>query len=226
MNRFLSLKWASLLALLIGGISVFILNKKASLQNDVQSAEVNKQQALLISQVVCDFLSKKDERRSITSLANGLSNTLSNELTGSGSKHEVSSCEHPINEHETALLSTLFAVLPLGSEHATLFNAFHIRENSVSELVKTINASLMGKFEVYYFDEQKQLLGFSVTEDNLRIYAAVNFSYDMHEMPLPLGFMASTKVKLWKSDSGEINEFVTQGSLSISAFSTAVIILD
>lgn len=226
MNRLGSLKWLLFCALLVGGISFFMFTEKADTQSDAQTSAFNEKRARLISQAVCNLLKEKDEKRSVNMLANVLSDVFSSEPSELAFKQQGSQCKQPLDEREIALLTTLFLTLPLDKDNALLLHNFSLQKNTALELTETLKSDAAGTFSVYHVDEIKQLLAFSVIKEKRRIYAAVNLSYDTHEMPLPLGFMASTKVKLWKSDAGELSEFVTQGPLSIAAFSTALVILE
>ena len=226
MKRFGSIKWLLLCILLLGGISFFPFTEKADTKSDAQTSALNQSRARLISQAVCNLLKEKDEKRSVNALANVVSDAFSSEPSQLAWEQQVSQCEQPLDEREATLLTTLFLTLPLEQESALLLHNFSLQKNTALELIEALKSDVVGTFDVYHTDEMRQLLAFSVTTEERRIYAAVNLSYDTHEMPLPLGFMASTKVKLWKSDAGELSEFVTQGPLSIAAFSTALVILE
>lgn len=226
MNRCGLLKWLLFCTLLVGGIVFFICTEKADTQSDAQTSALNQSRARLISQAMCNLLKEKDEKRSVNALANVLSDAFSSKPSQLALEQQVSQCEQPLDEREVTLLTTLFLTLPLGQDKALLLQNFSLQKNTALELKQALKSDVVGAFDVYHTDEMRQLLAFSVTTEERRIYAAVNLSYDTHEMPLPLGFMASTKVKLWKSDAVELSEFVTQGPLSIAAFSTALVILD
>ena len=225
MNRIGLLKWLLFCTLLVGGIAFFMCTEKGD-KSDAQTSVLNEKRARLISQAACNLLKEKDEKRSVNILANVLSDAFSSEPSQLALEQQVSQCEQPLDEREATLLTTLFLTLPLGQENALLLHNFSLQKNTALQLKQALKSDVVGAFDVYHTDEMRQLLAFSVTTEERRIYAAVNLSYDTHEMPLPLGFMASTKVKLWKSDAVELSEFVTQGPLSIAAFSTALVILD
>ena len=225
MNRIGSLKWLLFCTLLVGGIVFLMCTEKAD-KSDAQTSALNEKRARLISQAACNLLKEKDEKRSVNMLANVLSDAFSPEPSQLAFEQQASQCKHPLDEREIELLTTLFLTLPLGQENALLLHSFSLQKNTALELTEALKPDFVGAFDVYHTDEISQLLAFSVKTEERRIYAAVNLSYDTHEMPLPLGFMASTKVKLWKSDAGELSEFVTQGTLSIAAFSTALVILE
>lgn len=226
MNRRYGKAGLLMLVLTLGGISVAIVTDRPEKQNAGQSAAINQIRALSISHLVCDFLSKQDDARSIDELASHLSEVFSSKTPQPLPEKKIDRCDKKLNDKESSLLSTMFITLSLDEAYLEILKYFNLEAKSVSELVKALGNSVASSFDIYYTDEKKQLLGFSVEKDDKRIYVVVNFSYDMHDLPLPLGFMASTKIKLWKSDSGEVDEFVTQGPLSIDLLSTAVIIVD
>ncbi|MBF7073341.1 hypothetical protein ISG33_08030 [Glaciecola sp. MH2013] len=83
----------------------------------------------------------------------------------------------------------------------------------------------LGKLRAYYANNDEKLLAYSIKSDKQRIYVAFNFSFDLQEVPLPFGFMSSTKVSLWQSDSENITSFVTQSPLMIGPFTAVIIIV-
>ncbi|UTP73243.1 hypothetical protein NLG07_03095 [Alteromonas sp. LMIT006] len=48
-------------------------------------------------------------------------------------------------------------------------------------------------------------------------------SFDTHQIPFPLGFMSSTKVSIWHSDTEEFATFVTQRPLSIQPLTLVIV---
>jgi hypothetical protein len=77
--------------------------------------------------------------------------------------------------------------------------------------------------EIYQLDETKQLLGYVYKTPNARVYVIVNLSFDTHQIPFPLGFMSSTKVSIWHSDTEEFATFVTQRPLSIQPLTLVIV---
>jgi glycosidase len=96
---------------------------------------------------------------------------------------------------------------------------------SLSELALRYPAFHKGRIEIYAADNDRRLFAFSRTYQKTRVYVATNLSFETHEMPLPFGFMSSTKVVMWESDNIAIREFVTQSAISILPFTTAIIIV-
>jgi hypothetical protein len=75
-------------------------------------------------------------------------------------------------------------------------------------------------------DDEKKLLAYQRTnEQGHRVYVAFNMSFDTHPLPLPLGFMASTKIKLWQTDVPVAKTFVTQQPISMRPFSAAIVVI-
>ncbi len=55
---------------------------------------------------------------------------------------------------------------------------------------------------------------------------AYNLSFDVHEMPLPFGFMSSTKVTMWQSDAPKKRSFVTNSTHIIHPYTVALAIVE
>ena len=96
---------------------------------------------------------------------------------------------------------------------------------SLSKLAQMYPAFHEGRTEIYAADNEKKLLAFSRIYKKTRVFIAVNLSFETHEMPLPFGFMSSTKVLMWESDNIQIREFVTQSGISILPYTSAIIIV-
>jgi hypothetical protein len=96
---------------------------------------------------------------------------------------------------------------------------------SLSELALRYPAFQKGSIKIYAADNERRLFAFSRTYKRTRVFIATNLSFETHEMPLPFGFMSSTKVVMWESDNIKIREFVTQSAISILPFTTAIIIV-
>ena len=103
--------------------------------------------------------------------------------------------------------------------------------NSIRNLLDTFPVLEQGEMEVYYANNDEGLLAYSRQSDSARAYIAFNFSFSTQDMPLPFGFMASTKVAVWQSDSisatgSDIKRFVTQQTISIQALSAKIVIVE
>jgi hypothetical protein len=96
---------------------------------------------------------------------------------------------------------------------------------SLSELTLRYPAFQKGSIEIYAADNERSLFAFSRTYKKTSVFIATNLSFETHEMPLPFGFMSSTKVVMWESDNIKIREFVTQSAISILPFTSAIIIV-
>jgi hypothetical protein len=82
------------------------------------------------------------------------------------------------------------------------------------------------KMRIYEVDVANQLFAYELRFDDARAYVMYNFSFDTHPLPLPLGFMASTKITLYRTDNPKFERFVTNGPLSITYHSVVVVIVD
>ena len=102
---------------------------------------------------------------------------------------------------------------------------------SLLHLIESLPVLESGEVEVYYADNDEGLFAYSRKSDSTRAYIALNFSFNTHDMPLPFGFMASTKVAVWQSDSvsssgKDIERFVTQQAINIQSFSAKAVIVE
>jgi hypothetical protein len=82
-----------------------------------------------------------------------------------------------------------------------------------------------GELNIYEANDNLGLFAYQRSKNNTRAFVAFNFSFDNHELPLPFGFMASTKVSMWQSDSPEIQTFVTSQALTIRPYTAVIIIV-
>ncbi len=96
---------------------------------------------------------------------------------------------------------------------------------SLSEHLQLISDKFSPQIKVYHQDNETKLLAFQLASNESRVYVIINFSYDMHDVPFPFGFMNSTKVHLWRSDSLKTDSFVTKGTLSIAGRVAMVVIV-
>lgn len=102
------------------------------------------------------------------------------------------------------------------------------RKKLITELV-ALNAKYTvlndGKISVYHHTQDTQTFAFSRTNTANRAYIAFNFSYETQALPMPLGFMASTKVTLWQSDTQGTHQFVTRQPIYMRPFTVTIVIV-
>jgi hypothetical protein len=104
------------------------------------------------------------------------------------------------------------------------WNSFY---SSLIELRERYVGLFVQKSTVYEADNERRLLAFRTkTSAGEAAYIVYNFSFDIHEVPLPFGFMTSTKVTLWQSDTANVTTFVTDAPLMISPYSAVIIITE
>ena len=97
---------------------------------------------------------------------------------------------------------------------------------SLIQLRKEHPVLIDGDIDYYEMDDEKKLLAYQRTnEQGHRVYVAFNMSFDTHPLQLPLGFMASTKIKLWQTDVPVAKTFVTQQPISMRPFSAAIVVI-
>lgn len=95
--------------------------------------------------------------------------------------------------------------------------------SGISALIHPTTFKLIEAFQFYHADNETRLIAFYFYTDKARYYVAFNFSWEIHQVPLPYGFMASTKVSIWESDIRTVNTFVTQQALVIRPYTAIVI---
>ncbi|WP_395340283.1 hypothetical protein PN836_016520 [Ningiella sp. W23] len=79
--------------------------------------------------------------------------------------------------------------------------------------------------EVYAADSQNKLIAYSMRLNKARAYIAFNHSFDIHQMPLPFGFMTSTKVTLWRSSDTDVESYVTSSPIQIAPFEYVIVLV-
>ena len=84
-----------------------------------------------------------------------------------------------------------------------------------------------GKMEWYAVDDQAGVVAYRLTNDQQQhVLVAINVSDQHHELPLPFGFMADSKIRLWASYAPETRELVTSKPVALPARSAVVVIRD
>lgn len=125
---------------------------------------------------------------------------------------------------------SIFGTPLLNQGDITLANSaleWHDFYRSLARLRGEFGLSSQGLAKVYYADNEEKLFAYQKqNNEGARFYIVFNLSFDIQTMPLPLGFMRSTKVKLWQTDSLRIESFVTDQALMIRPFSAAIVIVE
>jgi hypothetical protein len=125
---------------------------------------------------------------------------------------------------------TIFGTPLLSQGDLVLANSqpeWHQFYRSLAKLRNDFGASLQHLPKVYYANNEEKLFAYQKQDKGgARFYVVFNFSFDIQTMPLPLGFMRSTKIKLWQTDSSQIESFVTDQPLMIRPFSAAIVIVE
>jgi hypothetical protein len=82
-----------------------------------------------------------------------------------------------------------------------------------------------GDMDWYAADDTAGVLAYRITNDRRdHVLVAVNVSHDHHELPLPFGFMAVSKIKLWASYDPRVRELVTSRPVALPAGSVVVVV--
>lgn len=163
-----------------------------------------------ITEQGCVALASSSVSLSASSSANlpvGLPSNLSSSLSG----------------RETRLLEMLQAVTVLPSPPSNKMSADVL---TLTSFIEQYGPLARADMRIYEVDVANQLFAYELRFEDARAYVMYNFSFDTHPLPLPLGFMASTKVTLYRTDNPEFKRFVTSGPLSITYHSAVVVIVD
>jgi len=98
---------------------------------------------------------------------------------------------------------------------------------SLIQLRKQTPLLRTGTVEWYAADDEAGVLAYRITNDEGQtIMVAVNLADKHHELPLPFGFMAVSKIQLWASYDPLLRELVTSRPVALPARSTVVVIRD
>lgn len=184
---------------------------------------------------VCRFFSLSSDKRDVALLNEGLSKALGDEEAGA----EVESCaalgnlSANLSTREVRLFEmlkavTVFPTRPLISVEAdsdvTVDGDVEI--DKLTSFIEQYGPLTAADMRIYEVDVTNKLFAYELRFENARVYVMYNFSFDTHPLPLPLGFMASTKVTLYRTDNPTFERFVTSGPLSITYHSAVVVIVD
>ena len=128
-----------------------------------------------------------------------------------------------LSSREIRLLEMLQAVTILPSPPSNTMSADVL---TLTSFIEQYGPLARADMRIYEVDVANQLFAYELRFEDARAYVMYNFSFDTHPLPLPLGFMASTKVTLYRTDNPEFKRFVTSGPLSITYHSAVVVIVD
>ena len=128
-----------------------------------------------------------------------------------------------LSERETHLLEMLQAVTVLPSPPLSTLSAEAL---TLTAFIEQYGPLASADMRVYEVDVANQLFAYELRFKDARAYVMYNFSFDTHPLPLPLGFMASTKVTLYRTDNPQPRRFVTSGPLSITYHSAVIVVVD
>ena len=182
---------------------------------------------------MCSFFVVSSDKRSVALLNEGLSKALGNEEVSTVvepcpalsplSDNLSANLSDKLPERETRLLEMLQAVTVLPSPS---LNTMGTEVLTLSAFIEQYGPLSSANMRIYEVDVANQLFAYELRFEDARAYVMYNFSFDTHPLPLPLGFMASTKVTLYRTDNPEFKRFVTNGPLSITYHSGVVVIVD
>ncbi|MEQ3647945.1 hypothetical protein [Alteromonas sp.] len=128
-----------------------------------------------------------------------------------------------LSERETRLLEMLQAVTVLPSPPLSTLSAEAL---TLTAFIEQYGPLASADIRIYEVDVANKLFAYELRFKDASAYVMYNFSFDTHPLPLPLGFMASTKVSLYRTDNPQPRRFVTSGPLSITYHSAVVVVVD
>jgi len=176
---------------------------------------------------VCSFFSVNSDKRDVLLLNEGLAIALGKGETVDADKAERANQTCPalgnLSARETLLFEALNAVTVLPT------SPLNTMEGDIAALtahIQQYGPLATADMRIYEVDAANKLFAYELRFEDARVYVMYNFSFDTHPLPLPLGFMASTKVTLYSTDNPKFNRFVTSGPLSITYHSAVVVIVD
>lgn len=109
----------------------------------------------------------------------------------------------------------------------TIFeNLIKLTDNFSSILIK--NGFFKHKLTtiLYEVDPANKIFAFMLTsEGGQRAYFSFNGSFDIKDMPFPFGFMNSTKVTLWQTDSQKLDTFVTTQPIAVRPYNASFVMI-
>lgn len=179
------------------------------------------------NKALCYFFTVSSDKRDVLLLNEGLASALGEEATVGADK--VSRAEqtcpalNKLSTRETRLFETLSAVTVLPGSP---LNAENKDVMALSSFIQQYGPLATADMRIYEVDAANKLFAYELRFEDARLYVMYNFSFDTHPLPLPLGFMASTKVTLYRTDNPVFKRFVTSGPLSITYHSAVVVIVD
>ena len=174
---------------------------------------------------LCSFFSVNSDKRDVALLSDGLAKALGNEAVITAEK--TCPARSNLSTREARLFKTLHAVTVLPSQPLSNVDAdAKIEAVKLTSFIEQYGPLATAEIRIYEADVANKVFAYELRFDDARIYVMYNFSFDTHPLPLPLGFMASTKVTLYRTDNPIFKRFVTSGPLSITYHSAVVVIVD
>ncbi|WP_269518635.1 hypothetical protein [Alteromonas sp. BMJM2] len=174
---------------------------------------------------LCRFFAVSSDKRDVALLNEGLSKALGNEEVSTAVETcpALSSLSSNLSAREVRLFEMLQSVTVLpGSPLNTADN----NALALMSFIEQYGPLTTADMRVYEVDIDNKLFAYELRFKDARAYVMYNFSFDTHPLPLPLGFMASTKITLYRTDNPTFKRFVTSGPLSITYHSAVVVIVD
>lgn len=162
-------------------------------------------------------------------LNEGLTHALSDKKSAEFANNAKKSCPtlSTLSRREVRLFKMLntITVIPQ-SPLNTMTDTVNADVSSLTSFLEKYGSLDSADMRIYEVDVTNKLFAYELRFEDARAYVMYNFSFDTHPLPLPLGFMASTKISLYRTDNPTFKRFVTKGPLSITYHSAVVVIVD
>ena len=187
------------------------------------------------NKAVCRFFSVSSDKRDVALLNEGLSKALGKDEVSTAVQKcpALDNLSANLSSREVRLFemlkaATVFPTQPLSNVEADADVAFNsdVEIEKLTSFIEQYGPLTSADMRIYEVDVANKLFAYELRFEDARVYVMYNFSFDTHPLPLPLGFMASTKVTLYRTDNPTFERFVTRGPLSITYHSAVVVIVD
>ena len=126
---------------------------------------------------------------------------------------------------DSDLLTVLQQTIPNGPALKSSLPINEALQFSLKTLKSDFDVLNRAQLDVYEIDDKLQLLAFRLRNTDNQAFVIFNFSNTSQTAPLPFGFMSSTKVVVWRSNTHQIGKFVTSGALTVNPHSAMIIII-
>jgi hypothetical protein len=177
------------------------------------------------NKAVCSFFSVSSDKRDVALLNTGLTNALGDKKPNESASSAKQICPalSNLSNKEKHLVQMLNVITVLPNHPFSNVDADILK---LTAFIEQYGPLATADIRIYEVDVTNKLFAYELRFESARLWVMYNFSFDTHPLPLPLGFMASTKVTLYRTDNPKFERFVTNGPLSITYHSAVIVIVD